>query len=123
MVALLPLLLAGCTAARPVAVASPAAPRPSFPAVSGRVLDSSAADGEWRVRVRVADSDEAYRDARSRLVRGGFTLTKDREGTGGGDGQACREDLCVGFTATDLDGSGPTVAYEVFHPLGITTAG
>jgi hypothetical protein len=69
--------------------------------------------------VRVADADVAYAAARRLLVDGGFILTKDRQGTGGGDGQACTTELCVGFTATDIPGTGPTLAYDWFHPTGV----
>ena len=82
-------------------------------------MSSSATDLEWHRTVRVDDPEAAYREARQLLVDGGFALTKDREGTGGGDGQACTTELCVGFTATDIPGAGPTVVYDVFHPSGV----
>ena len=113
------LLCAGCTATAPAPTARPTASAPAFPAVRGEVLSSSATDLEWRRTVRVDDSEAAYREARRLLVDAGFVLTKDREGTGGGDGQACTTDLCVGFTATDATDAGPTVAYDVFHPTGV----
>ena len=111
-------LLAGCTAAAPPAPSPTASPAPSFPAVAGRTLSSSASAVEGPRVVRVADPAVGYREARRLRVDGGFVLTKDREGTGGGDGQACTPDLCVGFTAVDA-GDGPTVAYDVFHPTGV----
>lgn len=111
--------LAGCVAATPPAAPS-ATTAPSFPAVQGRTLSTSDDGGsEWQRVVRVRDSDVAYRQARRLLVDGGFTLTKDREGTGGGDGQACTAMLCVGFTATDGTDAGPIVEYDWFHPDGI----
>ena len=118
-------LVLGCTTAcaspAPAPGPSPSAPaRPAFPAVPGPRAGAYFADDVWHVRVRVVDPEAAYADARRRLVDGGYQLTKDREATGGGDGQACTQRLCVGFTATPAP-DGPAVAYEVFHPLGITT--
>ncbi len=115
------LACSACTAATAPAT-SPTASVPSvpaFPAVRGRTLSSSASDGEWHRVVRVADADAAYAAARRLLVEGGFTLTKDRQGRGGGDGQACTTALCVSFAATDIPGTGPTVAYDVFHSTGV----
>jgi hypothetical protein len=113
------LVCAGC--ASPSAGPAPRATAsvPAFPAVPGEVVSSSASDLEWRRTVRVEDPEAAYREARRLLVDGGFVLTKDREGTGGGDGQACTTDLCVGFTANDTSDAGPTVVYDVFHPSGV----
>lgn len=119
-------VMTGCSAPAPAASPASATPtsRPSFPAVPGRVLDESQGDGVWQVRLRVGDAEAGYRAARQRLLDGGYQLTKDREGTGGGDGQACIPRLCVGFSATEDPGSGlQSVAYEVFHPVGITTDG
>lgn len=112
------LLCAGCTSPSAAPAPRATASVPAFPAVQGEVVSSSASDLEWRRTVRVEDPEAAYREARRLLVDGGFTLTKDREGTGGGDGQACTTDLCVGFTANTSDG-GPTVVYDVFHPSGV----
>jgi hypothetical protein len=121
--ALAALVLAACTAcaepAAPAPSATAAASAPAFPAVRGTVITSSSSDEEWWRTVRVADSEAAYRQARQLLLDGGFVLTKDREGTGGGDGQACTTELCVSFTATDDTDAGPTVAYDVFHPTGV----
>jgi hypothetical protein len=111
-------VLAGCSAPAPPPRPATARPAPSFPAVPGRVLSASGSEVEWHRVVRVDDGEAGYAEARRLLVAGGFVLTKDRQGTGGGDGQACTPDLCVGFTATSA-GDGPTVAYDVFRPTGI----
>lgn len=74
--------------------------------------------GDWLIRVRVTDPDSGYAAAKAALVEGGYTLTKDRAGTGGGDGQACTERLCVSFAATGDPTAGPSVLYEVFHSTG-----
>lgn len=104
----------------PTATATTDPPPPAFPTVSGSVLDRSMpVAGDWLIRVRVADPEDAYAAAREALVDGGFTLTKDRSGAGGGDGQACTTQLCVSFTATDDPAAGPSVLYEVFHPTGV----
>ena len=113
-------LLGACSAPSPPPQPATARPAPAFPAVPGRVLSSSASEVEWHRVVRVEDAEAAYAEARRLLVDGGFVLTKDRQGTGGGDGQACTPDLCVGFTAPRIgDGEGPTVAYDVVRPTGI----
>ena len=110
--------LAGCTAATPPATPSSAA-APSFPAVQGTTLSTSGDGLEWHRVVRVQDSDTAYGQARQLLVDGGFTLTKDRQGTGGGDGQACTPKLCVGFSATDGTDAGPILEYDWLRPTGV----
>ena len=111
-------LLSGCT----TAASAPAAPSPSpsvsWPMVPGRVLARSQAYGEHFVTVEVADPEKAYARARALLVDAGYQLTKDREATGGGDGQACTTALCVQFTATTDPRSGPSLAYEAFHSTG-----
>jgi len=112
--------LAGCSAAPAPDPSASSPPAPSFPAVAGTSVSASDDGGlEWHRVVRVADSEAGYRDARRLLVDGGFTLTKDRQGTGGGDGQACTPELCVGFSATDGTAAGPIVAYDVFRPSGV----
>ena len=113
------LLCTACSADLAAPSPAPPTPAPAFPAVRGRTLSASGTAAEWHRVVRVADAEDGYAEARRLLVDGGFTLTKDRQGTGGGDGQACTTDLCVGFTATDIPGTGPTVAYDVFHPTGV----
>lgn len=113
--------LTGCTGAAPAPSASPT-PAFSWPAVPGERLGSTTTADEQKVRVRVADPEAAYARARSLLVDAGYVLTKDRQGTGGGDGQACSPDtlVCVGFTAGDDPDAGPSVLYEVFRSTGIT---
>jgi hypothetical protein len=118
------LLVTACTAApAPTATPSPAASVPPFPAASGAVLSASGSDVEWHRTLQVDDATAAYEEARRLLVDGGFTLTKDRQGTGGGDGQACTTELCVGFTANDIPGKGPRLVYDVFRPTGIVDVG
>lgn len=121
LAALAPAALTGCTAAAPVPPPSPT-PAFSWPAVPGQRLSSTTTAEEQKVRVRVADPEAAYARARSLLVDAGYVLTKDRRGTGGGDGQACSPDtlVCVGFTAGDDPDAGPSVLYEVFRSTGIT---
>jgi hypothetical protein len=118
------LLLSACTAApAPVATPSSGSSVPPFPAVSAAVLAASGSDVEWHRTLRVDDPTAAYEEARRLLVDGGFTLTKDRQGTGGGDGQACTPELCVGFTANDIPGKGPRLVYDVFRPTGVVDVG
>lgn len=112
------LLLCECTT--PAPAPAPASPSPSvaWPMLPGRVLARSHAYGEQFVTVEVADPEQAYARARALLVDAGYRLTKDREATGGGDGQACTTALCVQFTATTDPQYGPSLAYEAFHPTG-----
>jgi hypothetical protein len=113
------LLLAGCSTEPAPAPTPSSSPAPSFPAVAGAVLDEYGSEVEWHRTLRVDDATDAYEEARQRLVDGGFTLTKDRQGTGGGDGQACTTELCIGFTANDIPGKGPRLVYDVFRPTGM----
>jgi hypothetical protein len=115
--------LAGCTgssAPPPPSRASAGAFPRAVPVIPGRVLAHSNADAEWRLWVASPDPLNGYRAARRLLVRAGFTLTKDREGTAGGDGQACTERLCVEISGLDDPVYGASVAYEVFRPSGVT---
>lgn len=115
---LLALALTACTAPDPAPPSPAPSARPSWPMVPGRVLARSEAYGEQFVTVAVTDPEAAYARARALLVDAGYRLTKDREATGGGDGQACTTALCVQFTATTDPALGPNVAYEAFHSTG-----
>ncbi len=112
------LLLSGCTAAGPAAP-SPAPTRSAaWPRLPGRELARWEVSGVEHVIVAVGDPSAAYPRARALLVDAGFRLTKDREATGGGDGQACTTALCVQFSATTDPRYGRSVAYEAFHSSG-----
>ena len=127
LVGLLGLLggLSGCTGATGDRVPSPTAsaaggfPR-SVPLVPGRVLARTHANGEWHVWVAAPDPLRGYREAQRRLGQAGFVITKDRQGTGGADGQVCTAELCVGLTGVDDPVYGASVAYEVFKPSGLS---
>ena len=120
VVAALVLSLAACTAPDAPPSAVPVETRPAFPRLEGRTLETALpARGDWLIRISVDDAGAAYPRAQALLTDAGYVLTKDRRGSGGGDGQACTQRLCVSFTATDDPRYGPSVLYEVFHGSGV----
>ncbi len=117
--------LSGCIgtggpASSPTPTSAQASPIPAaVPLIPGRVLGREYAAGVWREWIAVKDPLAGYHVARARLLAAGYILTKDRENTTGGDGQACTEKLCVGITGVDDVTYGDSVAYVVYAPSGV----